>query len=169
MKYTIQELVDYNDFETVFKVFEGYPFFEHWTSTEIREEFDMFMSKGKIFGCHLNQKCVGIITILPHEDGKYPVEFEETEKVLYLSDVAVLPQYRRHGIAGELFQHIIVYGRFQGYTKIYLRTNKENSMSYGIAIRCGFTIMAGIEQDVEKDRMDGTVQKDTRIFLEKNL
>lgn len=165
----IEKLVNYADFAPVFKVFEEFPFFESWKPGAIREEFDMFMKEGEIFGYYLEQKCVGIVTLIPHKDGKYPVAFKDSEKVMYLSDIAVLPEYRRKGIAGHLFHHVIVHSKVLGYDKIYLRTNKVNSMSYGIAVKCGFTVMEGIEQEVEMARVDGTIQKDTRIFLEKIL
>lgn len=165
----IKKLVNYDDFAKVFKVFEDFPFFESWAPEAIREEFEMFMTEGEIFGCYLEQKCIGIITIQPHKDGKYPVKFKNNEKVMYLSDVAVLPEYRKKGIAGDLFHHVIDHSKAMGYNKIYLRTNKVNSMSYGIAVKCGFTIIEGIEQDVERIRVDGTVQKDRRIFLERIL
>ena len=166
---SIRKLVNYDDFVTVFKVFEDYPFFESWSATDLEEEFNMQSTNGEIFGYYVDRKCVGLISILPYVKGKHPVNFKNGKKVAYLSDVAVLPEYRGKGIASKLFDYIIAHTKVLGFEKIYLRTNKGISMVFGIAVKHGFTVMKGVEQDVERIRVDGIIQKDTRIFLEKKL
>lgn len=42
-------------------------------------------------------------------------------------------------------------------------------MSYSIAKRCGFEEIPNIIEEVERNRVDGTVAKDARIFMEKKL
>ena len=165
----IRKIEDYKDFATVFKVFEDYPFFESWSATELEEEFNMQRLNGEIFGYYIGRKCVGMISILPYRKGKHPVNFKNSKKVIYLSDIAVIHEYRGRGIASELLEYVLYHTKVLGYKTIYLRTNKDISMVYQIAVKHGFTLMKGVEQDVERIRIDGIVQKDTRIFLQKTL
>ena len=69
---------------------------------------------------------------------------------MYLSDVATRFEYRNQGIGTHLFEHAIRHLEVLGYDYIYLRTNEENSMSYGIAKRCGFVQLFDIIEEVER-------------------
>ena len=51
----------------------------------------------------------------------------------------------------------------------YYRTIKENSMSYSIGIKFGFTEIPNIIQYVHCSKIDGSVIDQQRIFLEKKL
>lgn len=166
----IQNSVNFEDFAKVFKVFESFPFFESWTTEEIRKEYESFQQNGIIFGYYeKNGECASILTMKPYERGKHPVNYSNDVKVMYLSDVATRLEYRRQGIGTHLFEHAIQHLEVLGYDYIYLRTNEENSMSYGIAKRCGFNQLYDIIEEVERKRTDGTITKDARIFMEKKL
>lgn len=167
---TIRNCVGLEDFAKVFKVFESFPFFESWSDDEIREEYESFQHGGIIFGYYADDgECAGILTMKPYEPGKHPVKYPSDAKVMYLSDVATRFEYRNQGIGTHLFEHAIRHLEVLGYDYIYLRTNEENSMSYGIAKRCGFVQLFDIIEEVERRRTDGTVAKDARIFMEKKL
>lgn len=167
---TIRSSVNFEDFAKVFKVFESFPFFEEWSPEEVMEEYNSFQHGGFIFGYFTEaDECVAILTMKPYEKGKHPVNYPSDAKVMYLSDVATCFNYRRQGIATHLFEHAIRHMEVLGYDYIYLRTNEENSMSYGIAKKCGFKQIYDAIQEVERRRNDGTVAKDARIFMEKKL
>lgn len=167
---TIRNDVGLEDFAKVFKVFESFPFFEKWSAKEIEEEYESFKNGGVIFGYFAEDgACAGILTMKPYEVGKHPIVYPSSVKVMYLSDVATQFEYRRQGIGTHLFEHAIRHMGVLGYDYIYLRTNEENSMSYDIAKRCGFKQLYDIIQEVERERTNGTVEKDTRIFMEKKL
>ncbi len=166
----IRPSVSFEDFAKIFKVFESFPFFESWTDKEILEEYNSFQNGGIIFGYFTDEgKCVGILTMKPYEPGKHPVEYPSDAKVMYLSDVATLFEYRNMGIATSLFEYAIRHFQVLGYDYIYLRTNEKNSMSYDIAKKCGFVRLYDIIQEVERKRANGTITKDARIFMEKKL
>lgn len=165
----IRRGVTFGDFCNIFKVFENFPFFEKWTELQLSKEFDKLYLDGFIFGYYLDNHCVALLTMRPYVTGEHPVSFEENAKVMYLSDVATLYNYRGHGIGTDLFHHAIEYCSQYDYTHIYLRTNEENSMSYGIAKRCGFHPIFDVCQEVERIRVDGTITKDLRIFMQKKL
>lgn len=163
----IRKVISHEHFRAIFKeVFEGKPFFESWSEEELLEEFKHFNDEGLVFGSYWGEDCVGLISILQHEPGKYPVHFPDDEKILYLSDVAVLEDYRYNGVGTELMKKVVRYAKKYEYDRIYMRTNKEGSMSKSIAMKLGFTVIEGVEQEVIRKRHDGTVAGDTRIFLE---
>lgn len=166
----IRNSVPFTDFAKVFKVFESFPFFESWSADEVKAEYNSFQNGGYIFGYYANNgECAGILTMKPYEPGKHPVSYPDNAKVMYLSDVATLFEYRKQGIGTHLFEHALRHMEVLGYDYIYLRTNEKNSMSYGIAKKCGFDQLFDIIEEVERKRIDGTVEKDSRIFMQKKL
>ena len=170
LKGTVRNNVNFKDFSKVFKTFETFPFFEKWTEEALINEYKSFQDDGIIFGYYTeNDKCVAILTMKPYTPGKHPVQYSSKDKVMYLSDVATLSEYRNHGIGTHLFHHAIRHSKVLGYDYIYLRTNEKNSMSYGIAKKCGFKQICDIVEEVERIRIDGTIAKDSRIFMEKKL
>jgi len=166
----IRTPVSFEDFAKVFKVFESFPFFESWTEEEVKAEYNSFQNGGYIYGYFTEDgECAAILTMRPYEPGKHPVNYPDNVKVMYLSDVATRFEYRNRGIGTKLFEHAIRHMKVLGYDYIYLRTNEVNSMSYGIAKKCGFVKLFDIIQEVERKRIDGTIEKDARIFMEKRL
>lgn len=167
---TIRNSVTLSEFTKVFKVFESFPFFERWTNSDIEKEYNEDKKNGTIFGYYTDDGiCAGILILKEYAPGKHPVQFPDNAKVMYLSDVATLFTYRNRGIGTALVKHAIRHTQVLGYDYIYLRTNEEDSMSYGIAIKCGFKKIYDSIQEVERVRTDGTIKKDARIFLEKKI
>lgn len=168
----IRSNVSYEDFANVFKVFSDAPFFEDWSPKMVLEDFNSFNVKdGTIFGYYLDGKCVGILTLRPFTPGEHPVDFPSDSKTMYLSDVATLPSCRGMGIGTQLFLHGLRHSKVLGYDNIYLRTNeKDISMSYRIAEKCGFTQIEDLCQEVYFPRTTSEVSsKDLRIFMAREL
>lgn len=167
----LRKEVTIEDFLEVFKVFSEYPFNEFWTKEEIKEQYYEIINNGTVFGYYVGDKCVAVITLVKyaHIKSMHPVHFPEDANVIYLSDLATKKEYRKKGIGTCLFQCALEYAYNYGYDHIYLRTNAENSMSYGIAKKFGFTQIPNITQDVKFLRTDGIVKSDSRIFMEKKI
>jgi len=138
MKTGIQTLQDFKEFSHIFKVFESFPFFEKWTEQEIRNEYKLNTDTGYIFGYYQDGKCVGFISIRNQHPNEHPVHYGHESKVVYISDLAVLPQYRRQGIATQLFEYAVKVATSKGYEYAYLRINDNNPMAFNIAKKQGF-------------------------------
>ena len=63
----------------------------------------------------------------------------------------------------------VMQSKLLGYKKLYMRTLKNGSMSYGIALRIGFKQIPNIFQSVEKERINGKIETMQNIFLEIDL
>lgn len=163
----IKEIYVENDFAKVFKVFREHPYNEQWTNTQIRQEYFKLKEKGKVLGYYIDKKCVGLITFYQIIPGEHPVVYLPNQKVLYFSDVAVLPEYRNNGIASKLIEVMINYAKLNCYDIIYMRTMQPNiSMSYSIVIKLGFKLINNVTENKEMQRTNGKKEIDTRIFLE---
>ena len=164
--FVIKEIYNEEEFANIFKVFRGYPYNEKWPDDEIRQVFLELKSNGKVYGYYLNNQCVGLITFYKMIENEHPVNFDKTKKVLYFSDVAVLPEYRNNGIASTLIKFMICYAEVNNYDIIYMRTMQpELSMSYHIVVKLGFNIMNGITENKKMERTNGKTEADARIFL----
>ena len=164
--------VSFEDFAKVFKVFEGDPFKESWTPEEIKDEYDSYCFKsGIVFGYYLDGECVSILAMYPSVLGEHPVYYDKKYKVMYLSDVATLEEYRNRGIGTQMFQKFLEYSIEHDYDYVYLRTNfhLEESMSAGIAKKCGFRQIPEAKQWCERRRVGGSVEGDLRGFYEKKI
>lgn len=176
MNGRIKNIKEYEDFRKVFEMFRHYPFFEAWSEDAFREEYDYLKEDGEIFGYYLNTgEIAGLISIIYGAKNEHPVTFEEPDKVIYLSDVAVINEHRGNGYAKRLTDFIIDYATIYNYYKdMYLRTNLEGSMSEGIFVSRGFEIMKKdgqiITQDIYFERTKEELSKtDTRKFLSRKL
>ena len=167
---TIRSNITYDEFKKVFSVFESYPYFEKFPEKDLIEEYQSFQNGGYSYGYYTEEgECVAIITMNPYNSEEHPVDYPKDLKVMYISNLATMFEYRNQGIATKLFKHTIQQLEKMGYDYIYFRTKKENSMSYNIGKKCGFTELPNIIQYVDSKKKDGNVIKDPRIFLEKKL
>ena len=163
----IKELENENDFLSVFKVFREYPYNELWPDEEILQEFRTIKQKGKVAGCYYIDKCVGIVTFYDIVEGEHPVKYNKDKKVMYFSDIAVLPEWRNKGIATKLLYYMINFAESNLYDIIYMRTMQpDKSMSYKLVVKNGFKVIEGVTEDKEMLRVNGESKEDTRIFLE---
>lgn len=167
----IRQGLSIEEFSAVYKVFRGAPFFEAWTEKEIRKEYFELLEKGAwMWGYFENGECIGILTLYQCIPGEHPISFQNPKDVVYLSDIAVLEEYRRRGIGGKLFDEAISFSKESNFKLIYMRTNAKPglSKSIGIAKRRGFQEMRE-KQSVNIERINGKVKDDLRMFLKKEL
>ena len=166
----IRKGVSKAEFVNVYKVFRNEPYNELWPDDEIEEEFESLNSRGTIYGAYIDKKCVGIITFYDIIKGEHPISYSNDLKVAYFSDIAVLDNYRKKGIATKLLKLMIEECRNNSYDIIYMRTmQKDKSMSYHMAVKNGFKVLEGITEDKMMERTNGQTMSDNRIFLELRL
>ena len=168
----IREITEerYEDFYKLYKVFESPPYSEKFSDEEIRAEYELLTSHGHVYGYYEDDVCIGMVTYNDKKCYNHPVNYDAVEKVAYLSDVAVLPEYRNMGIGTILMHYVVNCAKQEGYDFIYMRTlQPEQSMSYKIALRVGFILLKATEI-VDRERSDENRDtQDVRIFLEKIL
>ncbi len=171
----IEVVNSYEEFKKVYELFRREPFYEAWTEEEFLEEFEFLKSEGEVFGCFDGGEIVGLSNLLFKAQSSHPVKFTNPESVMYISDIAVLEQYRGCGYAKALADYIIAYTEgLDKYEEMYLRTNLKGSMSEKIFTDRGFKVMTKdgeiITQDVVFPRtVEGLSNSDTRKFLSKTL
>ena len=168
MEGKIKKLTNMNDFKKVYKVFSGPPYNEKYTNEELEDIFNEYQEKGYIYGVYNKENCVGLIALEIGAKANQPINFQD-EKVMYLADVAVLDGYRRNGLGNQLMLYGVMQAKALGFNKLYMRTLKEGSMSYGIASRIGFKEVPNIIQEVKKERINGETETMQNIFLEIDL
>lgn len=154
---------DYADFKKVFRVFELEPFYEAWTEEDYKEEFLDFMENGQVYGIYFDKDICGLITI-KEKYLKWDELEIEVDRSIYLSDIAVRQEARNKGYATKLMKYIIE--EFGNDYDIYMRTNLENSMSEGIAVKNGFEVIKDKVQTVSfKRTRDDIPETDERKYL----
>ena len=176
MTNIIKDVTNYDEFKKVFSVFKEEPFFENWTDEEMHNEFLGLKVNGEIFGYYLNNEgIVGIITFKYGAFGNHPVNFDNPEKTVYFSDIAVIKDFRGRGYAKALTDFALDYiESYDYYKEAYFRTNYEGSMSKGIMEERGFNVIRNdegdiITQDITFDRTADYPTSDKRLFLSKRL
>ena len=170
IKVITQDKLD--DFIKAYKVFRYPPYYEDWTEAMILDEYMELTKYGHVHGYYIGEKCVGIVTFrsMLLKD-RHPVHYDHPEKVAYLSDLTVLPEYRKVGIGTELMEFALKTIKDEGYERVYMKTLEiGKSMSYGIAIKLGFKLLEGVNsidkmKRLKKDRSE----EDLKIYLDKEL
>ena len=81
----------------------------------------------------------------------------------YMTELAVLPEYRKRGIGTELVRRRLDWAKEQGIKYYLMRTAAEGSNSLSLYSRLGAKIVPNLEQDMSKDGVSTASQK--RIFL----
>lgn len=168
----IRELENLEDFNRVYQVFSGAPYYEKYTDEEIKEIYDEYKEKGKIYGAFDKEnECIGIVAVERGVKKDHPVSFNNgDDEVMYLAEVAVLDKYRKAGVGSQLMLYAVMESKLLGYKKMYMRTiGGGKSMSYNIANKIGFKQIPNVCQNVEKEKVDGNVTALPSIFLELDL
>ena len=169
MKGKIKEIENKNDFNKVYRVFSGAPYYEKYTEEELKEIFEEYKKKGYVYGAYSDDRCLGIVALERGVKKEQPVEYQD-EKVMYLADIAVLEDYRKKGLGTKLMLYAVMKSKELGYDKVYMRTlEAEKSMSYGIARKIGFKQIPNLYQQIKRERMDGSFTSAQNIFLELDL
>lgn len=175
MKEEIKVIDNYEDFRKVFIIFRDYPFFEELSLSEIDEEFNYIKKEGESFGYYLDKQIVGLLNIIYKAKESQPIEFLDPTKVMYISDIAILNEFRGRGYAKKLADFAINYTiSLNKYELMYLRTNLINSMSEGIFTSRGFEVYYQdgniLTEEVSFKRSKSDLEEvDIRKFLVKKI
>lgn len=164
----IKELSSLEDFKKVYMVFSGEPYNEKYTDEELQSIFEKYKENGYIYGAYNEENCIGLIALERGIREGQPVNFQ-SENIMYLADIAVLNDYRRRGIGNQLMMYGVMQSKLLGYDTMYMRTLENGSMSYGIARKIGFRQIPGVFQNVERERVNGSIETMKNIFLEIDL
>ncbi len=62
-----------------------------------------------------------------------------SKNIAYICDAFVLPEYRRTGVMGKIEEHIQVFLRGQGFTRITLEVKKSNNEGVNTWTSLGFS------------------------------
>ncbi len=164
----------YDDFKNVFLEFRKKPYFEDWQDADVKSEYDYLNTNGEIFMKEIDGKVVGIVTLLKGIQEGHNLNLN-TNNVGYISDIAVLEEFRRRGYGTELMEYAVNEFIKNGNDYAYFRTLKNGSMSEPIGIRLGFETMYKdngemITQECSFPRINNCVpEKEERKFLIKKL
>lgn len=169
MNGKIKELTNIEDFKKVYMVFLGPPYNEKYTDEELEEIFNEYLENGYMYGAYLKDDCVGLIALERGAKKNQPVSFPEEEKIMYLADIAVLEERRRRGLGNQLMIYGVMQSKLLGYDRLYMRTLEKGSMSCSIAKKIGFEQIPNVYQDVERERVNGSIETMKNIFLEIDL
>jgi ribosomal protein S18 acetylase RimI-like enzyme len=82
------------------------------------------------FVCKANDRLIGNVNISLYQDVK--------EKILFISNVAVHPDYRNQGIAKQMVQKAIDFAIQHQFSSIWLQVRKENEIAYHVYASIGF-------------------------------
>lgn len=127
----------FDDFKNVFYEFRKKPYFEDWKEEDVKEEYDYLNNNGNIYVKEVDNKIVGIITLLQGIQKNHGLILP-TNNVGYISDIAVLEEYRRRGYGTELMEYALKRFINNGNEYAYFRTLRNGSMSEPIGIKLGF-------------------------------
>jgi len=160
------------DFVELYKIFRNPPYEEDWTDDEIYAQYKDLYKNGYVHGYYCEGECIGLVTFreMRLEDG-HPVHYSDSEKVAYLADIIVLPEFRRRGVGTRLMENALDTLKYNDFTKVYMKTLEiGKSMSYGIAIKLGFKLIEGVTSIDTMKRTSATrKESDIKIYLDREL
>lgn len=175
--YRIQrvESLDARSMEQVINLYNDafckYPYLEVFNRNEIEELFYLYMQKGILVICiDALGNIVGFSAALPIQEaeGGTILQIAQKQKLVnverywYHADLAVSSNHLRQGIADTMVKELMHLIPAQ---HIIMRTQEGNIASKTLHERLGFKLIKGMEQKVQRKRMDGAVETDNRIFL----
>ena len=82
------------------------------------------------FVCKANERLIGNLNISLYQDDK--------NQILFISNVAVHPDFRNKGVASRLIQQVIDYAFQFRFSSVWLQVRKENEIAYRIYSSIGF-------------------------------
>lgn len=172
---------DINGFTTVYKeAFGGPPYFEQYTNEEVRAIWDKHRHHGRIILAKEGGKVIGLGCSVPlskapedvqdflascKEKGHLPDDFTP-DSAWYMSELAVLEEYRNRGIAYELVRHRLIdvsHGRSAFYV---MRTASKESNSMHLYLRVGAKAIPELQDVSEIDQVtENGSESTTRLYL----
>ena len=82
------------------------------------------------FVCKANERLIGNVNISHYQDDK--------NQILFISNVAVHPDFRNQGLARRLIQQVIDYASQLNFSSVWLQVRMENEIAYRIYASTGF-------------------------------
>ena len=164
----------FEDFKNVFFEFRKKPYFEDWKDEDVRSEYNYLKENGEIFFKEVNNQIIGLVTLLKGIQEGHGLKIP-TNNVGYISDIAVLEEFRRRGYGTELMQYAVNEFKKNGNEYAYFRTLKNGSLSEPIGLRLGFETVYKNNGDILTQlcsfpRINNCVpEKEERKFLVKKL
>ena len=158
----IAEIKDFTDFSHVYKIYQNPPYCEVWTDEDIKNEYEKIKQNGKVFGYYIQGKCIGIVSLI---EKNQPLKFNSNVNAIYLSDLAVLSDFRKSLVALELINFAIEYAKQNSFNKIYLRTLKDSS-SYEFSVfkMKGFVKIEDKVDVIKRSRTRSMKEEDCRFY-----
>lgn len=157
------------------EVFSEYPFFESFSEEEVSDMFDSYSKSDSCLYCVTQENLlIGFGAGIPLKDCS--TDFKNIvkkhlniEECYYNADVAVLKDYRNHGIGTHLIELRIKEAADRGFKYMVMRTAKKGSFSKSIYQKHKFSIL-NETQLIKRNRVDDTISNiDERIILWKKL
>lgn len=126
LNYTMQNVIELAQLE---KVCFGK---DAWSITNLRGEFSNEFSH--FFAEKRDGRIVGYVCVR--------TMYEEAQ----ICNIAVIPQFRRQGVASELLKTMVNFAASQNCTRCELEVNAENTAAVELYKKCGFEI-AGLRKN----------------------
>jgi len=96
--------------------------------------FDYYVKTGSSFVAEIGHKVVGFVL-------SQTVNFMHgDERLLWLEDIAVLPQFRRREVCSALVPKILKYAKKQQIRRVNATLNPNNEKWRGLLLRAGFSV-----------------------------
>lgn len=164
----------YEDFKKIFLEFRKSPYYEDWNEKNILEEYNYLMSNGDIYVKEYDNKIVGLVSLLNGIQKDHDLKLP-TNEVGYMSDIAVLEEYRKRGIGTELMSFAIDEFKSRKFKYCYFRTICNGSLSEPIGKKLGYQLVYNndgtlLTQEVSFPRVNNLISEvEKRKFLIKQL
>lgn len=150
------------------ETFAAYPYFESFSDEEVKSFFQEYLEKGLLYLAKNQDGVIGFGAALPLSEVPAVGEiFKDQDLDLtnawYMADLGVKADLWKNGIGKSLVQ-----ARLNAIPKggtIIMRTSEKNIPSQSLYTGLEFEQVEDLYEEVEQKRVDGSVQKDKRIFL----
>lgn len=172
---------DMNGFIEVYKeAFAGFPYFESYSTEDVREVWDEHTTNGRIILAKIGESVVGLGCSIPlhkapqdvldflaerKEAGLLPDDFTP-QSACYMSELAVLTEHRRLKVGSQLVRHRLIHVSHDRYKYYVMRTDSENSNSMHLYLSVGATRVPGVHNVSSGDQVtkNGS-QSELRMYL----
>lgn len=150
-------------------IFQEPPYFESFTDEEVRGYFYEYLELGHLFVARTEGSLVGFSAMQPLAsvpevrsllDGRAGLNVDKSH---YFADLGVKDEFRKFGYGRKLTE--ICLANVAKGESMFIRTSINNIPSLALYGSLGFSRMTDVNQEVEQRRVDGTLQKDTRVLL----
>lgn len=150
-------------------IFSEPPYSEKFNDEEVKGYFTQYFERGCVFVAKIKAELVGFSVMLPLREvpdvrvlieGRSEFNIDTSQ---YLAELGVGNEYRGLGYGRRLAQACLA-NTDQGQS-VFLLTTETNNPALSLYGSLGFSIVKGVQHEVERERIDGSIQKDTRVLL----